>query len=250
MAFDVSSYPPLPKRPGLFVTGTDTGVGKTLIAGAIARCLRQAGVAVEVFKPAASGCRSVDGQLVSDDGEFLAACAAGNRRPDEIVPLRFAPALAPNVAGATPADLNVVFAAYTRLAEHAQAVVVEGVGGLLCPITDDFWVIHLARLLQLPLVIVARAGLGTINHTLLTLHAARSAGLPIAGVILNRHGCCSDDPSLATNAAQIAARGNVPILAVLDNAPDSDLSSRRLGPAITNALSNLDWQALAGPGLA
>ncbi|MCY2925662.1 MAG: adenosylmethionine--8-amino-7-oxononanoate transaminase [Planctomycetota bacterium] len=83
LGFDVSMYPAMPQRPGLFVVGTDTGVGKTLVAGGIARCLRQAGVGVEVFKPAASGCRLVDGRLVSDDGEFLAACAGVTRLADE-----------------------------------------------------------------------------------------------------------------------------------------------------------------------
>ncbi|MCY2930368.1 MAG: adenosylmethionine--8-amino-7-oxononanoate transaminase [Planctomycetota bacterium] len=242
----MAAYPSLPERPGLFVTGTDTGVGKTLVAGGIARCLREAGVGVEVFKPVASGCQSVEGRLVSADGEFLAACAGGTRSADEVVPLRFEAPLAPNVAGARSGDLDAIFAAYARLAESAQALVVEGVGGLLCPITDDFWVLHLAGLLQLPLVIVARAGLGTINHTLLTLRAARSAGLSVAGVVLNRHGGSLPDPSLATNASQISALGRVPILATLDSDPASDVCTGRLGPATLSALGAIDWRALAG----
>ncbi|MCY2925663.1 MAG: ATP-dependent dethiobiotin synthetase BioD [Planctomycetota bacterium] len=132
------------------------------------------------------------------------------------------------------------------MAAKAQALVVEGVGGLLCPITDDFWVLHLARLLRLPLVIVARAALGTINHTLLTLHAARSAGLAVAGIILNRHGCPASDPSLASNAAQISALGRVPILAIVDTDPASDVSTGQLGSATLNCLAGVDWRALAG----
>jgi dethiobiotin synthetase len=230
-SFDVSRWGELPRLRGLFVTGTDTGVGKTLIAGAIARSLRRAGQAVEVFKPAATGCRSARGQLVSQDAEFLASCADSMRMLSEIAPVRYRTAVAPNVAAELehrPVDLSLIFDAYKRIdagrengdretgtdsvsdvqktvsvpvsrkngdRHHSQKtengasplVVVEGIGGLLCPIADDFWVIHLARMMALPLVIVARAGLGTINHTLLTLHAARSAGLRVAGVVLNRY---------------------------------------------------------------
>jgi len=174
---------------GAFVTGTDTGVGKTLIAGAIARSLRHRKRTVEVFKPVATGCRSVRGQLVSQDAEFLAACAGSPRLLSEVCPVRYRTAVAPNVAGERerrPVDLEAIFAEYRRLAT-SPLVIVEGVGGLLCPISDDFWVIHLAKMMALPLVIVARAGLGTINHTLLTIHAARSAGLKVAGVVLNRY---------------------------------------------------------------
>ncbi|MDY6914211.1 MAG: dethiobiotin synthase, partial [Planctomycetota bacterium] len=186
--FDVSRYPPLPRLRGLFVTGTDTEVGKTLIAGAIARRFRKAGRRVDVFKPVASGCRRERGELISTDAEFLAACAESTRTLAEITPLRFAAALAPNVAArreGRDVDLEAIFDAYDRL--DREAVIVEGVGGLLCPISDDFWVVHLAMMMALPVVIVVRAGLGTINHTLLTLHAARSAGLNVAGVVVNRY---------------------------------------------------------------
>jgi dethiobiotin synthetase len=188
--FDVSGYAPLPRLAGLFVTGTDTGVGKTLVTGAIARALRAGGRTVEVFKPVASGCRRTREGLVSEDAEFLAACSDSRRTLAQITPVRYAAPLAPNVAAARegrPVDLEAIFEEYRRLAGAAEVVLVEGVGGLLCPLSDDFWVIHLARMMQLPLVVVARAGLGTINHTLLTVHAARSAGLRVAGVVVNRY---------------------------------------------------------------
>jgi dethiobiotin synthetase len=188
--FDVAKYPPLPRARGVFVTGTDTEVGKTLVAGAIARRLRRSGRRVEVFKPAATGCRRTREGLVSDDTEFLAACADSRMMLADITPVRYRTALAPNVAAereGRPVDLEAIFQAYARVAVAGEVLVVEGVGGLLCPISNDFWVIHFARMTRLPLVIVARAGLGTINHTLLTLHAARSAGLSVAGVVINRY---------------------------------------------------------------
>jgi dethiobiotin synthetase len=247
--FDVSSYPALPKAGGVFVAGTDTGVGKTLIAGAIARCLWRAGVGVEVFKPVASGCRREGGRLVSRDAEFLAACAESRRPPEEIVPVRLAEPLAPNVAAAragVAVDLPAIFAAYGRLAQGpGRAIVVEGVGGLLCPITDEFWVVHLAKMMRLPLVIVARAGLGTINHTLLTVHAARSAGLAVAGVIVNRYDPGAVDISIQTNPGQIAARGNVPVLALVGDDPESSVEDVRLGPAVLDAVARVDWRRIA-----
>jgi dethiobiotin synthetase len=245
------------------VTGTDTEVGKTVIAGAIARTLRQAGRNVEVFKPVATGCRHAREGLISADAEFLAACAESRLTLAEINPVRYAKALAPNVAAERehrPIDIEAIFAAYRRLAGLAECVVVEGVGGLLCPISDDFWVIHLARMMRLPLVIVARPSLGTINHTLLTIHAARSAGLPIAGVVINRYPIDSPAPrttpggrveadadlAVMTNPTQIAQRGGVPILALVPDEPANSVRKATLGPDTRFSVAQVDWARLAG----
>lgn len=244
--FDVSGWPAPPRRRGLLVIGTDTGVGKTLIAGAIARHLSAGGRSVEVFKPVASGCRRENGQMISDDAEFLAWCAGSSRHRSEIVPLMLAPPLAPNVAAEMedcPIDVAAILDAYRRLTERAEFVIVEGIGGLLCPISNDLWVIHLARLLELPVVIVARAGLGTINHTLLTLHAARSADLRVAGVVINQYRP-DGGPAMQSSPAQIAERGGVTVLAVVPEDASSSVESRRLGPAVLSAIARVDWAAL------
>jgi dethiobiotin synthetase len=301
-AFDVSQYPPLPKLRGLFVTGTDTGVGKTLIAGAIARRLRQIGRRVEVFKPVATGCRRDRGiGLVSEDAEFLAACAESRRTLAEINPVRYATAVAPNVAARREhreVDLQAIFDAYSSLGggstgQAPDAVIVEGVGGLLSPITDDFWVIHFARMTGLPLVIVARPGLGTINHTLLTLHAARSAGLNVAGVVVNdylleppydlpprtesespvrlasmgKHGevpppphggdypnvppreaPLRDDTDIAMfhNPREIAARGNVEVLAIVPHEKQNSVRNATIGQDSQFCIAQVDWEKLLG----
>lgn len=265
-SFDGIAQPPLPRLPGLFVTGTDTEVGKTLIAGAIARCLRRRGRAVEVFKPVATGCRRGREGLISADAEFLAACADSRRTLAEIAPVRFAAALAPNVAAQRehrPVDLEAIFEAYRRLAGAAEAVIVEGVGGLLCPISDEFWVVHLARLMGLPVVIVARAGLGTINHTLLTLHAARSAGLEVAGVVVNRYRLepaaakqladssqpytrGDNDLAIYTNPAQIANRGQTRVLAIVPEEAANNIERAVIGPDTQFAIDQVDWDRLAG----
>lgn len=263
-SLDVSSFPALPCLRGLFVVGTDTDVGKTLIAGAIARTLRKTGRSVEVFKPVASGCRRTPAGLVSEDAEFLAWASESRRLLAEINPVRYAPAVAPNVAAEftkTPVDLTAVFDAYARMEGQADTVIVEGVGGLLCPLTDDFWVIHFAKMTQLPVVIVARAGLGTINHTLLTLHAARSAGLNVAGVIVNRYeiesplsdaqASAKGDGVLAmhTNPSQIAERGHVKVLALVPDEAENSVSDARIGPETQFAVDAVDWKRMADCGI-
>lgn len=259
--FDVSRWEAPPAVRGLFITGTDTEVGKTVVAGAVARHLRRRGRRVAVFKPAASACRRDRGQLVSADAEFLASCADSPHVLSEIAPLRYASPLAPNVAARREggsADVETILDAYRRVTADADVVIVEGVGGLLCPISDEFWVVHLARLTALPLVIVARAGLGTINHTLLTLHTARSAGLYAAGVVINRYppelladahqpppAVGEGDLSILTNPHQIAARGRTGILAIVPDDPDTSVERITIGPETQHAIDQTDWDALA-----
>jgi dethiobiotin synthetase len=247
---------PLPEIPGVFVTATDTEVGKTVIAGAIARSLHNDGVRTEVFKPAASGCRRDRGQLISQDAEFLAACADSRRPLHEIAPLRYAAALAPNVAAqraGRTVDIEAMFASYRRLEGKCDAVVVEGVGGLLCPISDDFWVVHMAVMLALPVVIVARPNLGTINHTLLTIQAARSAGLHVAGVIINRYQIDphktdlsgpDDEIAMLTNPAQIAEKGQVKVLALTPDDKETSVSKSTLGKGVQFAVDQVDWKKI------
>src|ERR671937_382077 len=148
---------------GVFVTGTDTEVGKTVIASAIAATLAASGERVASFKPAVTGLHDPAG--LPPDHELLQRSTASGQQLDAIAPYRFGPAVSPHLA----AEL---------------AVVVEGVGGLLVPLTTRYLVRDFAAELGLPLVIAARPGLGTINHTLMTLECARSAGLEIAAVVL------------------------------------------------------------------
>jgi len=262
--FDVSRFARLPKAKGLFVTGTDTGVGKTLIAGAIARRLCRAGRYVEVFKPVATGCRRTHAGLVSEDAEFLAACADSRLTLAEITPVRFSAGLAPTAAAERErrqVDLEAIFASYERICRGADVVVVEGIGGLLCPISKDFWVIHLAAMMHLPVVIVARAGLGTINHTLLTIHAASTAGLSVAGVVVNRYRleppagkppapppepARDEDLAMYTNPSQIAALGGVAVLAIVPEEPANSVSKVVIGPNTQFAVDQVDWAGISG----
>jgi dethiobiotin synthetase len=169
---------------GLFVTGTDTGVGKTLVGCAIAAALRARGVDVGVMKPVETGV----GEAGPLDALALAE-ASGSEDPIELVcPQRFALAAAPNVAAereGRSVDLRAIRSAWNVLREGHAFALVEGAGGLLVPLRDDYAMADLARAMALPLLVVARGALGTINHTLLTLEVAERRGLAVAGVVVS-----------------------------------------------------------------
>jgi dethiobiotin synthetase len=168
---------------GCFVTGTDTGVGKTVLASAIAAALRAAGTSVAAFKPVVTGLAEPEPGRPADH-ELLGAAAGGT--PDAVAPLRFDPPVSPHLAAelaGAPIDPAAVLAA-ARAAARAEALVVEGVGGLLVPIAPEWTVRDLAADLGLPVVVAARPGLGTISHSLLTVEGARAAGLDVRAVVL------------------------------------------------------------------
>jgi dethiobiotin synthetase len=167
---------------GLFVTGTDTGVGKTVVAAALAAALRADGVDVAAFKPVVTGLDEPEPDRPADH-ELLAAAAG--RRADEVTPHRFGPAVSPHLAAelaGTVLDPAALLAAVRGL--RADVVVGEGVGGLLLPLTLGYTVRDFAIDLGWPVVVAARPGLGTINHSLLTVEAARTAGLDVRAVVL------------------------------------------------------------------
>jgi dethiobiotin synthetase len=193
---------------GLFVTGTDTGVGKTFVTAALLTELRRRGLKAAAFKPIACGeggreDARIYGRIMNDEVSL-----------DVINPVYLRHPLAPSVAARLERraiDLAKVFAKYKLLAGRYSPVLVEGAGGFLVPIRRGYFVADLARDLKLPLLIVARAGLGTINHTLLTVRQARAMGLAIAGIVLNNP---SGSRGLAekTNAQEIPRLTGVPVL--------------------------------------
>ena len=171
---------------GCFVTGTDTGVGKTVVAAAIAAALRSQGERVAVRKPVLTGTDEAPDPDWPPDDELL-AMAAGGCDPRTVAPVRFGPPASPHLAAAL-AGTRIESAGLVDLvraaAARADAVVVEGVGGALVPLDDGYAVRDLAADLGLPVIVAARAGLGTVNHSLLTLESLRSAGLEVAGAVL------------------------------------------------------------------
>ena len=170
---------------GIFVTGTGTGVGKSVVAAAICSALARRGLRVAAFKPVVTGLDEL-GDWPADH-ELLALAASAGQGPEDVAPYRFGPPVSPHLAaelaGATIAPVEVESAARATGAA-TDALVVEGVGGLLVPLSSGYLVRDLARALGFPLLVAARAGLGTLNHTLLTVESARAAGLDVAAVVL------------------------------------------------------------------
>jgi dethiobiotin synthetase len=200
---------------GIFVTGTDTGVGKTIVAATLARLLRMNGVRVGVMKPVTSGCREEGGKPVSDDALLLAQ-AAGLAVSDDVAPYCLREPLAPAEAAKIDGvriDFGLLKAAFTRLAASYDYIIVEGAGGLMVPLSGGLLVADLARELELPLLVVSRPGLGTINHTVLTCFAAQQMGLRVAGVIING---MPEQPGLAEKGAphQIGALCGAAVLGI------------------------------------
>lgn len=228
---------------GLFITGTDTSVGKTHIACQIVRELRAAGRRVGAFKPACSGAWiDVDSRSHWDDVEQLRAALGRNVSDDRLCPQRFRAALAPPVSArreGRSVDLELIQRTFATWKTRCDLLVVEGAGGLLCPLTDNLTIADWAAQIGFPLIIVTRLGLGTINHTLLTVEAAKHRGLPIAGILFNETQPTTADLSPATNANEVAARCDVPVLAIRRH--DSAVWLSRFGQE-----TQLDWWALAG----
>jgi dethiobiotin synthetase len=178
----------LAQRParGLFVTGTDTGVGKTVVAAAIVAALRARGTGVRALKPLITGLDEPPDPVWPPDHELLARAAGLD--PQAVKLRGWGPAVSPHLAAelsGEPIDAGELLCDVNSAVKGGEVAVIEGVGGLLVPIAPGFDVRALASAVGLPLVVVARPGLGTINHTLLTLEAARSGGLDVAGVVLN-----------------------------------------------------------------
>jgi dethiobiotin synthetase len=200
---------------GLFITATDTGAGKTYVAAVACRALRREGRPFRVCKPVATGAQRVSGRWLAEDTRLLAD-AAGERDLDAVTPWAFptpaAPPVAARLAGVS-LTLDGLAAAVRRRAAEGVPVLVEGVGGLLCPLTEGETVADLVAVLGLPLLVVARRSLGTLNHTLLTLEVARRRGLRVAGVVVSETAPVSGAAE-ETNVEELRRRIGVPLLVV------------------------------------
>ncbi len=172
---------------GAFVTGTGTEVGKTVVAAVIARTLAASGEKVAVFKPVASGLDEQAAKGEETDFALLRRAAGSDQSDEDIAPYRFGPAVSPHLGAeleGVPIESHRLLAFAVAAAEGADVLISEGVGGFLVPLVDGYLVRDFARDLGLPVVVAASPGLGTINHTLLTVEAAREAGLEVAAVVL------------------------------------------------------------------
>jgi dethiobiotin synthetase len=205
---------------GVFITGTGTGVGKTVVTAGIIRWLRGKGIDAVPVKPVQTGGLSVNGALVSPDLEFCLS-TAGIQAPESkialMAPYIYAPACSPHLAGRIKGEYPKIAHIQTcveTLSSSCNMVVVEGAGGVMVPLDEQATMLDLMKSLNFPVVLVAHAGLGTINHSLLSIQALRTAGLKISGVVFNEMtpGSTKDDFIKEDNIETVAKLGRVDVL--------------------------------------
>lgn len=203
---------------GIFITGTDTGVGKTYVACGIATALRDRGVNVGVMKPAETGCGQRKGDLIPGDSMRLMQ-AAGVKDPLSLVnPYRFRKPLAPLVAAEMERkaiDIRKILKSFAALSRRHDFMILEGAGGIMAPLRKEVSYLDLAGLLGLPVLIVARPGLGTVNHTLLTAAVLNHRRIPVAGVVINHTIRVRRGPAERTNPAVIETLGGMKVLGII-----------------------------------
>ncbi|MGD8352027.1 MAG: dethiobiotin synthase [Nitrospirota bacterium] len=227
---------------GFFITATDTGVGKTVVAAALIRLLRREGLSVCGMKPLETGCRSEGGELVAADGAFLKEASGVSESLESLAPYRFAEPLAPWVAAeraGAEIDLKRIGESFRELSERYDALVVEGIGGIRVPIKRDYFVSDLAVDLGLPAVVVAPAHLGAINHTLLTLDLARSVGLELAGVVINHPRPSEGTLAEQTNPAAIEELSPAPLIGEMPHLEELSMEGLEIAAGV-----NLDVEML------
>jgi len=218
-----------------FITGTDTGVGKTVVTGALAGALRRRGVDCGIMKPIQTGAtRKPDGSWFAPDAEYLRLVSGVGDPLNLICPQIFEAATAPSVAAAAEdlcVDIPALHAAFHKLASQHDILLVEGAGGLAVPIHNRYVMADLAHDLELPAIIVARPNLGTINHTVMTVEYARSKGVTVHGIIISGYPAA---PSLAerTAVAEIERLTDIAVLGVLPLIDGVDTDQRQPGASI------------------
>jgi dethiobiotin synthetase len=252
------------RKPGLFVTATDTGVGKTVVTCGIAWHLQNKRRRVGVCKPLASGCRLDREGLVSEDAEAISHFAQCTQPLEVVNPVRYQLPLAPAVAAETSgvdADWDLVARALMRLDENNDVMLIEGVGGLMAPIDardPKLTVLDLAAWIGYPVVVVTRPLLGTLSHTAMTVTLLRQRGLEVAGLVINNYiadsarlGDISADLSMASNPRWLAKMNGVSVLATCPACPGNEVAPHRglLPAAILDALAMTYWPDVAGPSL-
>ena len=230
---------------GIFITGTGTGVGKTVVTAAVLRGARAAGIDAVPFKPVQTGAAEGPDGLRSPDVEF-ALSAAGLVAPPEtaamMAPLLYKPACSPHLAGrlaGRPVTVEAVRACAEKLLARHDTLIVEGAGGVMVPLNDSATMLDLMTALGMPVVVVALDGLGTINHTLLTLGALRQAGLEVLGVVFNQPEPPAegdaflrrDNPEVIARFGSTAVLGNIPHAA--DLTAGNAASWARIEPGLT-----------------
>ena len=216
---------------GIFITATDTEVGKTVVTAGLARAIAARGINAGVMKPVASGGKKAGNKIVSEDALFLAG-SINSDDLDLINPVTLELPLSPFAAsrlGNADVDINKIKMAFLKLSGKYDFLLVEGIGGLLVPIRKDYSAADMASEMGLPIIIVARLNIGTINHTLLTVNEALRRGLSIKGIIFNCAKNGDAGPAEKTNPDLIKELSGMPILGTLPFDPGVSVENKKYG---------------------
>lgn len=235
---------------GYFITGTDTGVGKTVVTAGIAANLKQRGINVGIMKPVQTGSTTTRHGLVSPDALFALTVAGIVDEMELVSPYRLKPPLAPRIAAeltGTAIDLVKINRAYRELCRRHDFMLVEGAGGIMVPITGRFLMADLIKAFDLPALIVARPGLGTVNHTLLTVEYAKSRGIHVAGIIINGLNEKEDGTAEKTNPGLIAELSGVPVIGIIPYDAGIDTDTGKPGRIIQLVETGIKWEMISLP---
>lgn len=203
---------------GIFITGTDTGVGKTFVAAGLIKAIRKKGINVCPMKPVETGCKIKNGRLAPADAVKLLKASGIDESLDAVNPYRFRQPLAPAVAAENEGVVikkGKIISAYNHLAKSYDFIVIEGAGGIMTPVYKEYLCLDMIKDIGLSLIIVSRPGLGTINHTLLTIEAAKNRGINVYGVIVNHTGSAVKDLSEESNPEIIKRIGKVKVMEII-----------------------------------
>lgn len=225
---------------GIFITGTDTGVGKTAIAAGLAGALKKCGYSVGVMKPVQSGAMERNGKLFSQDAEFMMKVLGTRDELELVCPVLLREALAPSVAAeieGKEVDIELIRNAYLELERCHDIVVVEGAGGIAVPLKNKILISDLIAYLGMPAIIVSRAGLGAINHTFLTIEHARKKGIPVIGVLINNY---RGGKVEETNPGVIAKLAGAPVLGIVPNDTKINVDEGSQGNIVSLVEKNVD----------
>ena len=228
---------------GIFITGTDTEVGKTVVAAGLAGAIKAKGINVGVMKPVATGAIRTPERLISTDVQFLLKSIECDDEPDLVNPITIELPLSPLVASRLDKfeiELDKIRDAYCKLSQRHDFIVVEGIGGILVPIKEDYFVSDMIKELGLPVIIVARPGLGTINHTLLTAREAQQRGIEVRGFIINGMNQQKAGIAEKTNPEVIKEMSCLPLLGVLPFDHKVDIFSLEMGDIIELTSKNIE----------
>ena len=230
---------------GIFITGTDTGVGKTVVAAGIAAAMRARGINVGVMKPIHTGCKTRKGKLVPTDSLFLARSASADDPIGLITPYIFSEPLAPYAAAIknnVVIDIERIIKSFKILCARHDYVIVEGIGGVMAPITERFYVAGLIKRLKIPALIVTRPELWTINHTMLTIGCLRERKVPVKGIVINYSRRRKNTPAEKSCRKTLEKLSGIPIIGITPYIPDLRIKLSDRTPAFPDPFLKLAYR--------